>query len=306
MLFTQVLLLSGLSLTTAIPTFTAEQTVEQRDTAWTWNEGATPDYTIHVSCNATERNQLQRALNESTILAQHAKDHIMRFGNSSETYVKYFGNSSTTAEPAGWFDKLISGDKSGIVFRCDDIDNKCHQDGWAGHWRGEISPDQTVICPLSFEARWSLEAMCGHGYTVGEMKDSLYFGADLLHRLYHTVKVAEGVVDHYADTQEEILQLAIDHPEQAVRNSATLRHFAVEVYAYDIAVPGQGCPGTVPASTATSASEPAVASSTSSAEAASSTSEAPAATTTEAAPATTVSSAAAECHTHSDGVVHCA
>lgn len=106
--------------------------------------------------------------------------------------------------------------------------------------------------------------------------------------------------------QEEILQLAIDHPEQAVRNSATLRHFAVEVYAYDIAVPGQGCPGTVPASTATSASEPAVASSTSSAEAASSTSEAPAATTTEAAPATTVSSAAAECHTHSDGVVHCA
>ena len=43
--------------------------------------------------------------------------------------------------------------------------------------------------------------MCGHGYTVEEMKDSLYFGADLLHRLYHTVKVAEGVVDHYADSK---------------------------------------------------------------------------------------------------------
>ncbi|KAK0128110.1 hypothetical protein ONS95_000095 [Cadophora gregata] len=306
MLFTQVLLLSGLSLTTAIPTFTSEQSVEKRDTAWTWNEGASPDYTIHVSCNATERAQLQRALNESTTLAQHAKDHIMRFGNSSETYVKYFGNSSTTAEPAGWFDKLISGDKSGIVFRCDDIDHKCWQDGWAGHWRGEISPDQTVICPLSFEARWSLEAMCGHGYTVAEHKDSLYFGADLLHRLYHTSKIAEGVVDHYADTQEEILQLAIDHPEEAVRNSATLRHFAVEVYAYDIAVPGQGCAGSVPASSATSASEAPAASATSSVESVPATSETPAASTAEAPPASTVSSAAAECHTHADGVVHCA
>lgn len=73
--------------------------------------------------------------------------------------------------------------------------------GWAGHWRGEISPDQTVICPLSFEARWSLEAMCGHGYTVAGSKDSLYFGADLLHRLYHSNKVGEGVVGHYADSK---------------------------------------------------------------------------------------------------------
>ncbi|KAL2063755.1 hypothetical protein VTL71DRAFT_5560 [Oculimacula yallundae] len=305
MLFTSALLLSGLSLTTAIPTFSSEQSVEKRDTAWAWNEGATNDYTIHVSCNATERAQLQRALNESTTLAQHAKDHIMRFGNSSETYVKYFGNSSTTAEPAGWFDKLITGDKSGVIFRCDDIDDKCSQDGWAGHWREEKSPDQTVICPLSFEARWSLEAMCGHGYTVAEKKDSLYFGADLLHRLYHTHKMGEGVVGHYADTQAEMIELAKEHPEEAVRNSATLRHFAVEVYAFDIAVPGEGCAGTLPAASGTPASSSAAPSATPSA---SSTPVAapPAASTTEAPPASTVSSAASECHTHADGVVHCA
>ncbi|KAG4442900.1 hypothetical protein IFR05_001604 [Cadophora sp. M221] len=305
MLFTSALLLSGLSLTTALPAFSSEQGVEQRDTAWAWNEGASPDYTIHVSCNATERAQLQRALNESVTLAQHAKDHILRFGNSSETYVKYFGNSSTTAEPAGWFDKIVNGDKTGVLFRCDDVDNKCYQDGWAGHWRGEISPDQTVICPLSFEARWSLEAMCAHGYTVAEQKDSLYFGADLLHRLYHVKKIAEGVVDHYADTQEEILQLAIEHPEEAVRNSATLRHFAVEVYAYDIAVPGQGCAGTVPVASDSPASSSAVASATPTSMS-SSVSETPAASTTEVAPASTVSSAASECHTHADGEVHCA
>ncbi|KAL5314526.1 hypothetical protein ACEPPN_017166 [Leptodophora sp. 'Broadleaf-Isolate-01'] len=305
MLFTSALLLSALSLTSALPTFSSDQSVEQRDTAWAWDEGASSDYTIHISCNATERAQLLRALNESITLAQHAKDHILRFGNSSETYVKYFGNASTTAEPAGWFDKLVNGDKTGILFRCDDVDNKCYQDGWAGHWRGEISPDQTVICPLSFEARWSLEAMCAHGYTVAEQKDSLYFGADLLHRLYHTEKIAEGVVDHYADTQEEILQLAIEHPEEAVRNSATLRHFAVEVYAYDIAVPGQGCAGTVPVASELPASSSAVASATPTS-VSSSVSETPAASMTEVASASTVSSAASECHTHADGEVHCA
>lgn len=43
--------------------------------------------------------------------------------------------------------------------------------------------------------------MCGHGYTVATGKDAQWFGADLLHRLYHTYKVAEGVVDHYADSE---------------------------------------------------------------------------------------------------------
>jgi hypothetical protein len=52
----------------------------------------------------------------------------MRYGNSSDIYVKYFGNSPT-AEPAGWYDKVVNGDKTGVLFRCDDIDNKCSQDG---------------------------------------------------------------------------------------------------------------------------------------------------------------------------------
>lgn len=128
-------------LTSALPT-PAEHAISQRDTAsWTWDQGATPEYTIHVSCNATERSQLQRALNESITLAQHAKDHIMRFGNSSETFVKYFGNSSTTAEPAGWYDKVISGDRKDVIFRCDDVDNKCYQDGMCIVLRSNIPTD---------------------------------------------------------------------------------------------------------------------------------------------------------------------
>jgi hypothetical protein len=86
------------------------------------------NYPIHSSCNATERTQLTRALGETMKLAQHAKEHILRWGNSSEIYRKYFGNA-TTGEPVGWYEKAVNGDKAGIIFRCDDPDGNCHQEG---------------------------------------------------------------------------------------------------------------------------------------------------------------------------------
>jgi hypothetical protein len=67
-------------------------------------------------------------LDEAVALAQHAKDHIMRWGNTSELYQKYFGNAST-AEPSGWFDKVVNADKAGLVFRCDNPDGNCGQEG---------------------------------------------------------------------------------------------------------------------------------------------------------------------------------
>ena len=97
-------------------------------------------------------------------------------------------------------------------------------------------------------------------------------------------------------------------------NSASLYYFAVEAYAFDIAVPGEGCVGKakeehdhghaddVPATVL----ESATATATSAAEVTSI-----AATTTEAAPEATSTAAEApaepqgDCHTHDDGVVHC-
>jgi hypothetical protein len=98
-------------------------------TASDWLKGAVDQYEIHQSCNATETLLLRQALTETEILAAHARDHIQRFGNSSSYYTKYFGQSST-AEPAGWYDRLVNGDKAGVVFRCDDPDQNCAtQDG---------------------------------------------------------------------------------------------------------------------------------------------------------------------------------
>jgi len=89
-----------------------------------WAAGATVDYPIHSSCNSTQRIQLRRALNDAVKLAEHARDHLLRWGNSSSLVTKYFGNAST-AEPIGWYDRVVNADKGGIWFRCDDPDKNC-------------------------------------------------------------------------------------------------------------------------------------------------------------------------------------
>ncbi len=143
----------------------------------------------------------------------------------------------------------------------------------------------------------------------------------MLHRYFHVPAFSEGIIDHYVDEYTPILELAKTDPDVAVRNSDSLQYFAMDVYAYDIALPGQGCTGEAP---------PAEESSASPYGAATTTTETMAATTSAATPSsayaeavTTTTSVAAtvsrlssvicsstancsqECHTHSDGVVHC-
>nr|AAQ87928.1 Asp f 2-like protein [Curvularia lunata] len=139
---------------------------------------------------------LQKGLDEAVILARHARDHILRWGNESQIYTKYFGDSPT-GEPIGWYTKIADGDKTGILFRCDDIDGNCHQSGWAGHWRGANASSETVICDLSYQIRKPLEAMCMHGYNVANGPTNYYWASDLIHRLLHLPPVGEGAVEHY-------------------------------------------------------------------------------------------------------------
>ncbi|KAF2764052.1 zincin [Teratosphaeria nubilosa] len=220
---------------------------QQATTPALWSDGWVQEYPIHASCNTTETALLRQAFGELKLLAQHAKDHIRRFGNSSSYFVKYFGHAAT-AEPAGWFDKVLNNDKAGVLFRCDDVDGNCalHADSWAGHSRGENASDETVICERSFTTRWPLAGLCGYGYTVAGGSDAAYFASDLMHRLFHTEKIGETVVRHYYDTYEDVLAVAKNDSAVAVRNSASLRYFALDVYAYDIAVPGVGCTGVPP------------------------------------------------------------
>lgn len=89
-----------------------------------WNAGEVTEFRIHNSCNASQEYQLRQGLNEAIELAQHAKDHINRWGNESSIYRKYFGNAPT-AEAIGALDVVVNGNKASSIFRCDDPDGNC-------------------------------------------------------------------------------------------------------------------------------------------------------------------------------------
>ena len=127
--------LSGSLLTSASPlvprseTVTATITVSRAapssaPTSYDWAVGGTPSFPIHHSCNSTLRTQLENALEETLDLAQHARDHLLRWGNESPFVQKYFGNAST-AGPIGWYERVLAADRTGMTFRCDDPDRNC-------------------------------------------------------------------------------------------------------------------------------------------------------------------------------------
>jgi hypothetical protein len=95
---------------------------------WAWDEGATKEFRIHPSCNATETTQIRRGLAEAVILAEHAKQHILRWGNESAHYRKYFGDAPS-GPAIGNFERIVSGDRSRALFRCDNPDGNCDLPG---------------------------------------------------------------------------------------------------------------------------------------------------------------------------------
>ncbi|KAL3952432.1 hypothetical protein ACCO45_012375 [Purpureocillium lilacinum] len=289
------------TVTLTIPKETAKANV------YDWSEGWKPSFNIHQSCNSTLRAQLQQGLDEAVQVAQHARDHLLRWGNRSEFTQKYFGNSSS-ATPIGWYDRIIAADKTGMLFRCDDPDRNCetqkskpsinpgcirsHELTWSAEQTGLDTGGVamlrlTVICPLSFQIRRPLSAVCNLGYTVAGSKLNTYWATDLLHRLLHVPTISEGIVDHFAEDYAGILELAKTKSDKSGIDSNALQYFAIDVWAYDIAAPGIGCTGKPQSSKASSASTPAP-------------------TSTPKPDQSATSSAPTECHTHADGVVHCA
>lgn len=273
---------------------------DTEEVSYTWDKVWNPKFEIHSSCNATQTNQLLQALEETTELAQHAKEHTLRYGNLSAFYRKYFGDAPP-GEVIGIYEEVVSANKTGVLFRCDDIDGNCKFDKWAGHWRGSNATDETVICDYSYVSRLFLSQMCGLGYTVAASSNTRFWASDLLHRIWHTDKLGHGVVGHYADTYDECLELAEKNATYALRNSASLRYFALDVWAYDIAVPGVGCTG----GETTSASSTTTSTTTSSTKSTSPTATATTESTEKADHDDEESSSGENCHTHADGEIHC-
>jgi len=55
--------------------------------------------------------------------------------------------------------------------------------------------------------------------------------------------IGQNWVDHFADGYDEVIELAASNKSVSTRDSETLQYFALEAYAFDIVVPGVGCPG---------------------------------------------------------------
>ncbi|PWN33769.1 zincin, partial [Meira miltonrushii] len=233
------------------------------------------DIPIHSSCNASQTMQIKRGLFDSKRLAREAADHILLSGNTSDLFQTYFGAQADPAVPLGIYERILEGDKTGTLLRCDDPDQNCAtQDGWNGHWRGNNATEETVICNLSFQSRLGLERACENGFKLGRDNVNVYWGADLLHRMMHLPKVTNGYITHVADTHEDMMKIAIEQPDQSVKNQHSIQEFAFDVWTRKY-ISAEGSAG---ATATESASASAAATST---------------------------AAVQDCHTHADGSVHC-
>ncbi|KFX99104.1 hypothetical protein V490_01946 [Pseudogymnoascus sp. VKM F-3557] len=295
-------------------TSTSPALASSTPTPYDWSSGYVSQFVIHPSCNSTERHEITAGLEQAVTIVQHAKEHILIHRNNSKIFQKYFGQGPT-APVIGWLDKIATANRAGVIFRCDDPDKNCAtQDAWAGHHRGSNASAETVICPLSYTSRLPLTALCARGFDMATGNANGYWAADLMHRLYHVPLVGEDEIGHYADGYSGLLELAAGaNYTDAARNSASLSYFALEAYAYDIAVPGEGCAGkvveeehdhdhdhgdsgSVTSSTAGGAATTSV----------NPTRVIPESTTAAAPePTATGGGAGKECHTHDDGTEHC-
>ena len=121
-------LLYAISLVAAVPATLQKRQWSAQSRMSALEEGAVTEFEIHESCNQTEVNQLRFAFEETDLLVAHAKDHVLRYGNESAVYRKYFG-SYPPHEIIGAFSMALNGDREGLLFRCDDPDGNCASTG---------------------------------------------------------------------------------------------------------------------------------------------------------------------------------
>ena len=256
-------LLCAASLATAVPTALQKRQTHMHSSGLSMSEEFAASFELHESCNHTEANQLRFAFEETATLAAHARDHVSRMGNNSAIYRKYFGDFPPF-EVIGAFEMVLNGDKSSLLFRCDDPDRNCATTGmtsqpllaivqnsyalttridYAGHWRGENASLETVICARSFEERRELSQVCALGYNIAESSRLIFWASDMLHRLFHLPPIGYGYIEHFADGYEEIVTAAANGNADITHDTDALQYFALDAWAYDIANPGEGCPG---------------------------------------------------------------
>ena len=136
-----------------------------------------------------------------------------------------------------------------------------------------------------------------YGWTLAAGPGSQYWSIDLLHRLLHVPQVTNDAVHHYIEEGAKlagVTELAEHNATYSPFDSDALQYYAAHVYINEVVRGGESCIGNVEAA-AHSHSHGAASSSAAATKAAA----------TSAAAAQTSAAATQDCHTHSDGTVHC-
>ncbi|GAA5917580.1 hypothetical protein JCM6882_001986 [Rhodosporidiobolus microsporus] len=209
-----------------------------------WYAGAHKAFTAHPSCNATEKRLIGDGLDEALMLAGQARAHLRRYGNDT-LFEAWFGNETDPNLLLGLYDRIVDGDKTGLTFRCDDVDDEC--DGKygviPGYFRSDAK-DETVVCSTYYLAKPRLEDMCAFDQTLVKNGSELTQGAWFMHRLLHNPTASGGRLSDVVDTVEEALELAQGvNKTQAAYSIHSVQYYALDVYAYDVLLPAEGCRG---------------------------------------------------------------
>ncbi|WWD19973.1 hypothetical protein CI109_104446 [Kwoniella shandongensis] len=212
-----------------------------------WSNGANQAFQVWGnSCNTTQKELIAEGLEQTLILVDHARDHLRRFGNDSH-FQTWFGNNNDPNTIQGLYDRIVSGDKGNISFTCDDVDNTCN--GKYGIIPGYFSssiPELTVVCPTYYLSKKPLAELCTEGQTISSQGSESTDGSWFFHRLLHLPIASGGHLSDVVDTANEAVELAHGvNASQAIRSIHTIQYYALDVYAQDILLPGEGCLGDI-------------------------------------------------------------
>lgn len=210
-----------------------------------WNPDFQKDFTINNTCNASESSVLSSALHQAIEVSEHARQHLLRYGNSSDIFKKYFGHNPPFI-PLGVYDFLSNGNKGNFTFGCQDFEKKCNSttSGFYVYKKSQI-----VVCSNAYKNRLRSNEICSSGYTIAGDSPSDTWAGYILEQLLDIENNGDTGLGNYEKSYNGVIELPKkNQTERAVKNKNSLIYFALEAWAHDIAVPGVGCPGNMSSS----------------------------------------------------------
>lgn len=206
----------------------------------TWNEITYPSI---ENCNATQVKMINKYYQDLLEVASVARAHLISDG-VDEAFEHWFGEDGNPLTVLGVIDNIVQGDKTGVLYRCDDIEGSCasHPTTYPGYHRVNAS-QETVLCDLFFTSKRPLEEMCVIG-NITTVTPKKFAGIDLFHRFLHIDSINKGFIAEYVEDMDELVYYAENNSSYAVINTDNILYYLAETYALEL-TPG-GCLGEYP------------------------------------------------------------